>query len=97
MRELNLDPQKAIGLMTEVAQKAIRSVGDPSRVMMKVQTLDWKNQEVLPVKEIDDILTGILNHGNLSLVFVPYIDQFPFQQFKGKWTDSNKTNRSPNP
>jgi len=97
MRELNLDPQKAIGLMAEVAQKAIRSVGDPSRVMMKVQTLDWKTQEVLPAKEIDDILASILNHGNLSLVFVPYIDQFPFQQFKGKWTDSNKTNRSMNP
>ena len=97
MRELNLDAQKAIDLMTEVAQRAIRSVGDPSRVMMKVQILDWKSYELLPAKEIDEILTSILTQGNLSLAFVPYVDQFPLQQFKGKWNESDKTNRSPNP
>jgi len=97
MRELNLDSQKAIDLMTEVAQRAIRSVGDPSRVMMKVQILDWKSYELLPAKEIDEILTSILNQGNLSLAFVPYVDPFPLQQFKGKWNEPSKANHSLHP
>ena len=97
MRELNLDSQKAIDLMTEVAQRAARSVGDPSRVMMKVQILDWKSYELLPAKEIDEILTRLLTQGNLSLAFVPYVDPFPLQQFKEKWNEPNKANHSLNP
>jgi hypothetical protein len=97
MRELNLNYQKAIDLMAEVAQRTARSVGDPSRVMMKVQILDWKSYEVLPAKEMDDILTRLLTQGNLSLAFVPYVDPFPLQQFKGKWNEGSKANPSPNP
>ena len=87
MLELDLDSQKAIDLMTEVAQRAIRSVGDPSRVMMKVQILDWKSYELLPAKEIDEILTRILTQGKLRLAFVPYVNSFPLQHFKGKWNE----------
>ncbi len=96
MRELNLNYQKAIDLMAEVAQRAARSVGDPSRVMMKVQILDWRSYELLPPKEIDEILTRLLTQGNLSLAFVPYVDPFPLQQFKGKWNEGSKAN-STNP
>jgi len=94
MRELNLDSQKAIDLMAEVAQRAIRSVGDPSRVMMKVQILDWKTYELLPAKEIDEILTRVLTEGNLSLAFVPYVNSFPLQQFKARWNDGSNANSS---
>jgi tetratricopeptide (TPR) repeat protein len=97
MRELNLDFQKTIDLMTEVAQRVLRSVGDPFRVMMKVQVLDWKGYQLLPPKEIDDILTRLLTQGDFSLAFVPYVDPFPLQPFKGKWIEGSKANHSPNP
>jgi hypothetical protein len=85
MRELNLEEKKAIRLVGEVAEKALRSARDPSQVMMKIQVMDWKSYEVIPTKEVDEVLTGIFAHGNVSVVFVPYIDQFPIHLLKGKW------------
>jgi uncharacterized lipoprotein YddW (UPF0748 family) len=86
MKELNMEEKKAIDLMAEVAQKAVKEVGDPSKVMMKLQIYDWKNQEVIPKKEAEEVLTKILNQGQVSLAFVPYIEQFPFHLLKEKWT-----------
>jgi hypothetical protein len=90
MRELNMDEKKTIRLMAEVAQKAIQSVRDPHRVLMKVQILDWKGYEVIPQKEVEEMLDGILNHGKVSLAFVPYTNQFPLHSMKGKWTNSKQ-------
>ena len=86
MNELNLEAKKAMDLMAEVAQKAATSIGDPSRVMIKVQVLDWKSYQILPTKEVETLLDGILRQGEFSLAFVPYVEQFPFSQLKGKWT-----------
>ncbi len=86
MKELNLEEKRAIDLMAEVAEKAVKSVGDPSRVLMKVQILDWKSYEVIPTREVEAVLDEILRHGKVSLAFVPYIDQFPLHKLKGKWT-----------
>ena len=96
MKNRNIEVKEAIGLMAEAAQKAIEAVGDPSKVMMKVWILDWKSNEAVsyelaPRKEIEEILTAILNHGKVSLAFVPYIDQFPLHSLKGKWTSSKKS------
>ena len=88
MRELKMEEKDAIRLMAEVAQKAIHAIGNPSKVMMKIQVLDWKTYEVISTKEVDEILTGILGQGKVSLSFVPYIEQFPFQVLKGKWNSA---------
>ena len=88
MKDRKIEVKEAIGLMAEVAQKAVKSVGDPSRALMKVQILDWKNYEVLPQKEVEEILAGILNHGEVSLAFFPYIDQFSLHTLKGMWPTS---------
>lgn len=85
MNELNMELQKAIDLMAEVTQKAVKSIGDPFQVMIKIQVLDWKSYEVIPTKEVEALLSGILSHGEVSLAFVPYIEQFPLHQLKGKW------------
>ncbi|HSB06329.1 MAG TPA: poly-beta-1,6-N-acetyl-D-glucosamine N-deacetylase PgaB [Thermodesulfobacteriota bacterium] len=85
MNELNMEAMQAIDLMAEVAQKAVKSIENPFQVMMKVQVLDWKSYEVIPAKEVETLLDKILTHGEVSLVFVPYIDQFPLHQLKRKW------------
>jgi hypothetical protein len=63
-------------------------VGDPAQVLMKIQIFDWKSSEILPRKEVEDVVTGVLNHGEVSLVFAPYVSQFPLQALKGKWATS---------
>ena len=93
MKNRNIEAREAIGLMAEATQKAAEGVGDPSKVLMKVWILDWKSNgavstELAPQKEIEDILTAILNQGKVSLAFVPYIDPFPIDSLKGKWTPS---------
>jgi tetratricopeptide (TPR) repeat protein len=88
MKDKNIEVKEAIDLMAEVAKKAVKSVGEPSRVLMKLQVLDWKSYAILPQKEVEEILTGILNQGEMSLAFVPYIDQFPLHLLKGEWASS---------
>ena len=88
MKELDMEEQKAMDLMVEVAQKAVQSIGDPSKVIMKIQVLDWKDYELIPPKEVETLLTGVLEQGEVSLAFVPYIHQFPLHQLKGKWITS---------
>ncbi|NWF94486.1 MAG: hypothetical protein HXY46_16445 [Syntrophaceae bacterium] len=90
MKERNMEVEKAIGLMAEVAQRALKLVGEPSKVLMKFQIYDWKSYEVVPRKEVEEILTGVLNQGEVSLGFYPYFDQFPLHSLKGKWTPSKK-------
>jgi hypothetical protein len=89
VNELNMEAMKAIDLMAEVAQKAVKSIENPFQVMMKVQVLDWKSYEVIPAKEVETLLDRILSHGEVSLAFVPYIDQFPLHQLKRKWEKEN--------
>ena len=90
MRELNMEERKAIDLMGEVAQNAMKSIKDPSKVMMKLQIYDWKSQEVISRKELETLLTKVLGQGEVSLAFVPNIHQFPLHLFKGKWTTPSK-------
>lgn len=93
MKGRNIELKESIDLMAEVAQKAVRSIENPSRVLMKVWILDWKSNEAVgfdlaPQKEMEEILTRILGQGEVSLAFVPYTHQFPLQQLKSKWTAS---------
>jgi hypothetical protein len=93
MKGRGIELKESIDLMAEAARKAIQSIGDPSRVMMKLWILDWKSNEVVgyelaPQKEIEEILGKILEQGAVSLAFVPYIHQFPLHQLKGRWTST---------
>ncbi|MBM4277178.1 MAG: outer membrane protein assembly factor BamD [Deltaproteobacteria bacterium] len=93
MKGRGIELKESIDLMAEVSQKAVRSVGDSSRVMMKIWILDWKSNQVVgyelaPQKEIEEILGKILEQGEVSLAFVPYTHQFPLHQLKGKWSVS---------
>ncbi len=90
MKERKVEVEKAIDLMAEAAQKAVQLVGDPSKVLMKFQIFDWKSYEVVPQKEVEEILAGILGHGEVSLAFYPYLDPFPLHLLKGKRNSSKK-------
>lgn len=86
LKELNMERENAINLMVNVSQKAINLIRDPSRVLVKLQILDWQTYEVIPEREISDILSVILKQGEVSVAFVPYIQRFPLHLLKGKWS-----------
>jgi biofilm PGA synthesis lipoprotein PgaB len=91
MKGRNIGLKESIDLMAEAAQKAVKSVGDPFRVLMKIWIRDWKSNEAVgyelaPQKEIEEILGRVLEQGEVSLAFVPYTHQFPLHRLKGKWT-----------
>lgn len=91
MKGRGIELKESMELMAEAARKAIESVGDPHRVMMKIWILDWKSNEAVgldlaPKQEIEEILEKILSQGQVSLAFVPYTHQFPLHQLKEKWT-----------
>jgi len=91
MKGRNIELKESIDLMAEAAQKAVKSVGDPFRVLMKIWILDWKSNEAVgyelaPQKEIEEVLERVLDQGEVSLAFVPYTHQFPLHQLKGKWS-----------
>ncbi|OGP77130.1 MAG: hypothetical protein A2V86_09950 [Deltaproteobacteria bacterium RBG_16_49_23] len=93
MKGRGIELKESIDLMAEAARKAVKSVGDPSRVLMKIWILDWKSNEAVgydlaPQKEIEEILGKVLEQGEVSLAFVPYLHQFPLHRLKGKWTVS---------
>jgi len=91
MKDLKIELKEAIDLMGEAAQKAVEAVGDPSRVLMKVWVLDWKKFEVLLKQEMEEVLTAILNRGEVSLAFVPYVNHSPILSLKEKWAPSQKS------
>jgi biofilm PGA synthesis lipoprotein PgaB len=88
MKEKNVGAGKAIDLVAEATQKAVQLVGDPSKVLMKFQIYDWRDHEVVPPKEVEKILDGILKQGEVSLAFYPYFDEFPLHLLKRKWNSS---------
>lgn len=87
MKDRKIGLKEAIGLMTDVTQRAIDVVGNPSQVLMKMWILNWKSNHSVstvpaPQKEIEEILQAILKQGEVSIAFVPYIDQFPIHRYK---------------
>jgi tetratricopeptide (TPR) repeat protein len=90
MKDLKLDEKKAMDLMAEVARKAVQSVGSPNQVMMKIQLVDWKSNDVVPRKEAERVLEKVLKEGEVSLAFVPYTDLFPLHLLHKRWAASSK-------
>ncbi|MBI5894117.1 MAG: hypothetical protein HZB79_10845, partial [Deltaproteobacteria bacterium] len=73
-------------LIESMTREAVERVGSPSKVIMKVQTVDWNTSRPLADKEVLELLKRINNVNNVSLAVVPYRIDFPFNAM----TDFNK-------
>ncbi len=76
--ELKKEPFYIEWLIEKMTREAVERVGSPSKVIMKVQTIDWNTRIPLPDKEIIDLLKRINSVNNVSLAVVPYRIDFPF-------------------
>ena len=76
--ELNKSGDEVRELIKKMVRVSLAMVGDEEKVLMKVQSIDWKTGEPLEVAEVLDIIEAIRGVADVSLAVVPYINPFPY-------------------
>jgi len=66
--ELSYTPDDAIAAIGVLSRQAAAAAGDPARVIVKVQSLDWKTRALIPAEEFDRALGAAAS--GVSLAFV---------------------------
>jgi len=84
MREKGLsDPNAAGALLSEITSRAIPAVGDPSRIGIKLQVMDWDTGTPVSREELRRAASSLGRIDTISLVFVPYVQDAPFAEIQG--------------
>ncbi len=78
--ELGKRPIVIKGLIEKMVVDAARVVGDPQRVLIKLQTIDWKTGRALPDHEVVELIRRVRAIRDVSLAIVPYRGDFPFYE-----------------
>lgn len=84
MREKALsDPGETDTFLAEIASRAIPDVGDPSRIGIKLQVVDWDTGKLISPEELRRAASCLGRIDTISLVFVPYVQDAPFAEIRG--------------
>jgi biofilm PGA synthesis lipoprotein PgaB len=75
--ELKLTRAEALDLLPRLADRAVDMVGDSSRVLMKIQVIDWKDSTLLPREETETVLRAVSRRPGTHLALVPYKPHLP--------------------
>jgi biofilm PGA synthesis lipoprotein PgaB len=78
--ELKKEQYEIYSLIERMTAEAVRLVGEPHRVLMKLQTIDWDTSMPLSGREVINLARKIQEAGNISLAVVPYRKDFPFEE-----------------
>jgi biofilm PGA synthesis lipoprotein PgaB len=84
--ELDKGPQEVKELIERMVEEAARIVGEPHKVLIKLQTIDWNTQKPVSNGELAALIRSIRSIEDVSLAVVPYRADFPFYEL-GKRTD----------
>lgn len=82
--ELGRSVDDVASMIEGMAREAAARLEDPSRVLMKLQTIDWNTGEPLDDSEVVALIRGIRGVGGLSLAVVPYRVDFPFYELSSR-------------
>ncbi len=82
-QELRKDGPEVRDMIARMVADAASTIGEPRRVLMKVQTIDWKTGEPLEDGEVVDLIREIKGVRDVSLAVVPYRGGFPFTALSG--------------
>ncbi|MBI5328456.1 MAG: family 10 glycosylhydrolase [Deltaproteobacteria bacterium] len=82
--ELKKEPYEIQSLIQKMTSEAVRLVGEPQKVLMKFQTIDWNTSQPLLYQEVIGLLTKMKEMGDISLAVVPYRKDFPFEDMGGQ-------------
>jgi biofilm PGA synthesis lipoprotein PgaB len=69
-KELRKDPEEAMDLVRRIGEKMISVVEDPSRVLLKIQTIDWDTGIPLPREELKSVSVRVEQVPGASVAFV---------------------------
>jgi biofilm PGA synthesis lipoprotein PgaB len=69
-KELSLSGEEALGVLTTMSRRAVRAVGSPEKIIMKIQALDWDTRQTIPREELDHALEAATPVEGISLAFV---------------------------
>ncbi len=84
--ELSVGYDEVSSLIEQMALDATETVGDPQKVLMKIQISDWRDSTSIPDSEVTDMIHGVRKTERISLAVVPYRVNFPFHLLTGKTT-----------
>jgi len=75
--ELGRSPEAVKGMIEGMIMEAKKVVREPDRVLIKLQTVDWKTGGRLPDGEVLGLLSGLKGLDDVSLALVPYRRDLP--------------------
>lgn len=78
--ELGASPAAVDAMIEKMAADATVMTADPGKVLIKLQTIDWKTGEAVPTNEVVDLIRKMKSKGGVSIAVVPYRPQFPFHE-----------------
>jgi biofilm PGA synthesis lipoprotein PgaB len=82
-RELSYAPDEAIASIGVLSRQAAAAAGDPARIIVKIQALDWESGTPIPADELDRAL-GAAAPG-VSLAFVRALDDPPLEVIRRRF------------
>ncbi|MBI5493289.1 MAG: outer membrane protein assembly factor BamD [Deltaproteobacteria bacterium] len=80
--ELNKTPEEVREMIARMAGDAVKAIGEPGRVLIKLQTIDWRTGNALQNSEVVSVIRQVKGK-DLSLALVPYRGDFPFHELGG--------------
>lgn len=83
-RELNKPPGYVMSMIEKMVGDAVSTVGEPEKVLVKFQTVDWRTGRPLADDEMAGLLKGVALPDGVSVALVPYRANLPVKIFSGK-------------
>ena len=81
--ELGWSDEKTYRELRSMAQHAVRSVGIPERVLMKVQGIDWTSGRRVPIADLERSVDAVMCDSRISVAVVPGHGTLPSRRLLG--------------
>ena len=81
-KELKLSYNEVKEFLKNLTKRAINRIGDPGKIIFKIQVVDWDNTSKISSKEISDIISVLKSSGALNLIFFPEIKREELDSLK---------------
>ncbi|MBI5886200.1 MAG: tetratricopeptide repeat protein [Deltaproteobacteria bacterium] len=78
--ELGTGPSAVRAMIEKMAVDASVMTADPGKVLIKLQTIDWKTGEPLPPDDVVRLIRKMKGKGGVSIALVPYRPGLPFYE-----------------
>ena len=78
--ELKKGPFEINKLIADMTYESVKLIGEPEKVLIKLQTIDWNTSSPLANKDVIRLLKKVKGIRNVSFALAPYIKDFPFEE-----------------